>query len=440
MVLRFPWIHRTLWFRVARLAHHRGAFEGVLDPGAMWEFLGFVANEADAAGRLRADRMPHLKAKFAAARGWTTTRQAAKYQAALLALGWLRRTQAPAPGYPSRFQLQLPLDVVPNWLPEELMEPLRLWDEDRLPDPDDADVLYGHLTDTEAPPVSLEPSADPFAPQEPVQPPARVVPLFPSGAPDLGPLPAVEPLSDPASVADVMGVHPSPSLREGSSHLWSSTCTTPGATRPNAGEARWRPARRRVPLDESELAAARRVLGRCEPWWTHQRGSGRGCLSAAESEALTAPVAYALRRATPTELVEVMTERTKSARSLPHVVGARLWRLIRSRTEWDQTHPADVQADDAGARHNAMLARRADQQAAVRRGPGFGAFAAARQQLAEDNAVRHAAREPQQPIAAWLQEPATAHAEERAWADLVEHGNPLEVYRALARGEGPQRR
>jgi hypothetical protein len=73
---------------------------------------------------------------------------------------------------------------------------------------------------------------------------------------------------------------------------------------------------------------------------------------------LVEPVVYALRRSTPTELVEVLTVQTRTAESLPHVVGHRLWKLIKTRAEWHRLDHAGPPADEEGRAYAALLARR----------------------------------------------------------------------------------
>ncbi|MFJ4851676.1 hypothetical protein [Streptomyces sp. NPDC088733] len=308
--------------------------------------------------------------------------------------GWIRCTQKAAPGYTARYELQLPADLVPNELPEDLARALRLWDEEVLPEPDHADTRVGHLT-------------------------------------------AVPPLSTMAEDPDSNEVQTSPPYAKASFPLWSSTCRSQGAMSRYGGPPPRRGARR-DPLRPDEVEAAREVLARCGPWWSQQRGAGRGSLSTAEVEALVGPVAYALRRATPTELIELVTVQTRSARSLPHVVGARVWKLIRSRTE--HYRGRDVPADEAGERYSSMLARRALRQDAVTvRTTDLRSDLRERIEL-QAMASRFPADPPWTLRRSWAQEDEAVHADERAFADLVAHAPPVEVYRACVERSRRERR
>ncbi|MFG2306717.1 hypothetical protein [Actinacidiphila glaucinigra] len=337
--------------------------------------------------------MPCLILTYATLRG-ISERAAWKALRAAVDAGWVRCTQKAAPGYTARYELQLPVDLVPNELPEDLARALRLWAPDSLPEPDHTDTRVGHLT-------------------------------------------LVPPISTTAPVPDDDEVQTSPSYAKALSPLWSSTFPIPGAMSRYEGPPPRRGARRE-PIRLDEIEAAREVLARCGSWWSQQRGTGAGSLSAAEVEALLGPVAYALRRATPNELVELMTIQTRSARSLPHVVGARLWKLIRSRTE--HYRQRDVPADETGERYSSMLARRARRQDAVTvRTANLRSDLRERIELQAMDS-RLAADPPWQVHRSWAREDEAAHAGERAFADLVRDAAPVEVYRACVERSRRERR
>ncbi|MQS17964.1 hypothetical protein F7Q99_38700 [Streptomyces kaniharaensis] len=317
--------------------------------------------------------------------------------------GWVRCLQHAAPGYPARYQLQVPVDLVVPGLPEDLEEALRLWDSDALPEPDDADSYFGHLSQAPITPVSLEPPAEPF--------PA------PRTAPDVTP--------DSGSPTECQT---SPYTAKALSPLWGDTFTTPGETGELGDEDAWRPPRRRQAPSAEELAAARQVLARCRRWWQHQRG-GAGVLSARELEGLAEPTALALRRATASELVEAITVQTRSARSLAALVGHRLWRIIKTRTEWDQARPPVLadgwRADEEHGRYAALLARQAQLPEWNRAGaaPARAALQEARQRAAR----RVEDEQAEQPSRGWHRE---AEDDFQASLAVPEDVSPLEVYRA----------
>jgi hypothetical protein len=425
VILRFPDISRRTWFRLARLAHARGAFAGTLDPYVLWDLFSVLTDDrfVTASGQIR--DIVRLKQYMARRRG-LTFRQVDAYRAALLSSGWIRQTQRPAPGYKARYELQLPLHLIPNALPEDLARELRLWDEEALPDPDHADTLVGYLHEAELEPVSTVPPADWTAPQPPAQ------------APDDAPQQTPE---NPASAeVNSPSVPPSPYSREGAFPLWVSTCTTPGViSRPDREPARRPPRRRREPISGEELEAARQVLARCEPWWQRQLGP-RGVLSAGELAGLVEPVALALRRATPTELVEELTVQIRTARALVDVVGHRAWRLIKTRPEWGERPEDALPADEAGHRYSLMLARRSDNQNGVM-GRTAQLRTRLRQALTAGRDARPDAGQPYRPDGiAWHREDERAFLTERAVAEFEATAPPLEVYRRRTMQPPPCRR
>lgn len=351
---------------------------------------------------------------YAASQG-ISERSAWRALRAAVQRGWIRKTQGAAPGIPARYQLQVPVDLVVNDLPEDLARALRLWDEDAMPEPDHADTYVGHLAQAPITPVTLTPPTDPF-PGENDEPQDQETEPEPS-----------------ADQADSTQCQTSPLYARAGYPLWVGTCTTPGATCEPEPDPVWEPSRRRRPLGPGELEAGRQVLARCVPWWQRQRGPW-GVLSAAEAEALVGPAAYALRRTTPSELVEELTVQCASARSLPHLVGWRLWRIIRSRTEYDQVRPADLPAepDICGPRWRRMVAESAHYQAEVNaRTAALRADLRARvQQVADEQAVAH--QPPGWAPPTWLRESESVHLIEQAWETFEQTGPPLQVYRARA--------
>ncbi|RGD55400.1 hypothetical protein DR950_41800 [Kitasatospora xanthocidica] len=339
---------------------------------------------------------------FAAARN-ITERSAWRSLKAAVRLGWVRCLQHAAPGYRARYQLQVPVDLVVPGLPEDLEEALRLWDSDALPEPDDADSYHGHLSQAPIAPVSLEPPADPF--------PA------PHTAPDTTP--------DSGSPTECQT---SPYIAKALSPLWGDTFTIPGETGAHEIEESWRPSRRRREPSSEELAAARQVLARCRRWWQHQRGAA-GVLSARELEGLVEPTALALRRATASELVEAITVQCRSARSLAALVGHRLWRIIKTRVEWDQARLPVLadgwRADEEHGRYAALVAHQAQLPAWNRAGaaPARTAIEETRRRTARRTVEEAAA----QPSRSWHREP---EADFHAVLEQPEEASPLEVYRA----------
>jgi hypothetical protein len=70
--------------------------------------------------------------------------------------------------------------------------------------------------------------------------------------------------------------------------------------------------------------------------WAQADPAHRAPLSAGQWEDLTCTIALALRRATPSAVVEECTRSLGSARSLANVVGSRLWALVRQCPEWPE--------------------------------------------------------------------------------------------------------
>jgi len=398
-VLRFPAVHRTNWYRLTTLAHARGQHGPALQ-----EFLQHATYEAGARGILR--NVPRLMLTYAAARG-ISERSAWRALKAACQRGWIRCTQHAAPGYPARYQLQVPVDLVVPGLPEDLETALRLWDSDALPEPDDADHYHGHLSQAPIEPVSMEPPAEPF------------------------PAPRTTPDTTSESVSDECQT--SPYSAKALSPLWGESSTTPGANNSaEAGDA-WRPGARRQPLSAEELTAARQVLARCQPWWQHQRGRF-GVLSARELAGLVEPTALALRRSTANELVELVTVQCRSARSLAHLVGHRLWKLIKTRTEWDQVQPIlpdGYRADDQGVEYARLVARRAAGQAPMAAGLAQ-ARAAMRQGRQQAATAAREAEQARPPRRSWQREGEDPFLARQAVEEFEVTGSPLEIYRARA--------
>jgi hypothetical protein len=329
-------VNRTVWYRLAALAHARGEHGAALQA-----LLQHATFEAGAHGRIR--DVPRLINTYKAARG-ISERSAWRALKAACQRGWIRKTQGAAPGVPARYELQVPVDLVVGQLPQDLEELLRLWDTDAYPEPDDADTLHGHLTDAPITPVCLIPPHEHDS-QEPRP-------------------------ENPANNSTLTECQTSPSYARAQFLLWMESSTTPGEIS--------EPVRARAdnPPSKGEAAAARNVLARCVPWWTQQRGPGFGSLSADQVNELVEPVAYALRRSTPSELIELLTVQTRSAESLPHVVGHRCWKLIKTRPEWSRRiieprHHVDEQGELyqalTHAKHQAYLRR---QQQMARLGLG----------------------------------------------------------------------
>lgn len=181
------------------------------------------------------------------------------------------------------------------------------------------------------------------------------------------------------------------------------------------------------------------VLERCVPWWTAQRGTGLGSLSSAETEALAEPVAYALRRSTPSQLIELITVQTRSARSLPHVVGHRLWKLIRSAQEFDRRPlRTDLPVDEHGAGYRRMIAAKAarntgvmDRTATLR--------AKVRAKIRRDWIARRAALPAEPEVRPWAREDPQEHIAQAALDLWLNDPStpPLHIYRWRAMGCPP---
>lgn len=114
-------------------------------------------------------------------------------------------------------------------------------------------------------------------------------------------------------------------------------------------------------IDDEGLAGA--VLDRCGPAWRAQRGPGGG-LGQVERDGLQPLVAGALRYLPSADVVEALTDRVASARSLAAVVASRARAVIqRGRAA---RRRADELADETGAAYAAWSTRRAAEVAAHR--------------------------------------------------------------------------
>ncbi|MFB7677859.1 hypothetical protein ACFC26_41315 [Kitasatospora purpeofusca] len=395
-ILRFPRTNRTTWYRLTCLAHHRGEHGEALQ-----QFLAHATYEAGPRGRL-AD-VPRLINTYKTARG-ISERSAWRALKAACQRGWIRCTQHAAPGYPARYELQVPVDLVVPGLPDDLAAELELWNEERLPEPDHADTYAGHLSQAPLAPVCLIP---------PTVPGPRTVP-------DTTPDTSIQTECQTSPYTATAGFSP-----------LGETLTIPGGTSDAVNGTAWRPARRRQRPTAQELTAARQVLARCQPWWRHQRGRS-GVLSAAELAGLVEPVALALRRSTPSELVAELTVQCRSARSLAHLVGHRAWRIIKTRTEWDQRRPAVLadgyRADDQGVEYARVVARRAAEQAPMATG-----LPRARTALRQGvHRVVETARavEASAPAPQWHREDDQVHLAALAAVEEETAASALDVYRA----------
>ncbi|WP_431684173.1 hypothetical protein [Kitasatospora sp. KL5] len=394
-ILRFPRTNRTTWYRLTCLAHYRGEHGDALQT-----FLQHATYEAGPRGRL-AD-VPRLINTYKAARN-ISERSAWRALKAACQRGWIRCTQHAAPGYPARYELQVPVDLVVNDLPDDLAQELELWNEEALPEPDHADTYAGHLSQAPITPVCLVPPADPFP--------------EPRTAPDV----------TPDNSSDVE-CQTSPYTATAFYPLLDETFTIPGAISEPIPEPARRPSHRRHKPTAQELADARQVLARCERWWKHQRG-GSGLLSARELAGLVEPAALALRRATRTEVIEAATFQTRSARSLAELVGFRLWRIIKTRPEWGQARPTlpdGYRADDQGVEYARLVARNVREREPMTAGLAV-ARAALRQSQQQAVEVGRAA---EAPARRWQREDEADFLAAQAAVEDVGQPSPLEIYRA----------
>jgi hypothetical protein len=110
-------------------------------------------------------------------------------------------------------------------------------------------------------------------------------------------------------------------------------------------------------VSDDERAAARRVLVRCRPLWARQ---GQG-IADDEAAQLVPMIAIALRyigHLGQSDLVDLLTDRVRSARALGRVLLRRLQALLRS-----LRNRREVPADDDGSRYAAATAQRAREAA-----------------------------------------------------------------------------
>jgi hypothetical protein len=308
-----------VWFRTVRLAVYRGQIEP-----KQAQFLAFATRWADRRGRIT--DVPAWINTYAAFVK-RTERTAWNHLKPALDAGWIRCTQHAAPHVPANYELQIPVHLVPNDLPEDLTAALTLHQE--LPEPDGADVSYGHLSalvdEWETVQVLYgheDASADPDESAEAGVPDGQQELHTSAGMPLTS-----EDVSSPTKFQT------SPITRGSASPYWLST--SPQGEKIAAKNDEGTGRRRKRPVSAHEVSLARQVLAECEAAWCAQRGRSGG-LTAAQVDAVVLAAALALRRTTPGHVRELVTVQVRSARDLAGVVAARLWTFVRAAPTHDE--------------------------------------------------------------------------------------------------------
>ncbi|MFI9824610.1 hypothetical protein ACIHFC_29775 [Streptomyces sp. NPDC052013] len=377
-VLRFPQITLTMWYRIAELAYGRG-----LLPETKYRLARFLSQQEldPATGRVvgqwgtgRTDGGMSLAARYAWQFGvgedrfWDDLKGLYRY-------GFAARDVAPAPGRRAVYALVLRTDAIPQSLPDDLAQQLNVWDLPEFEDPHE-DARYGHLTDAaDAAVLSGE---------------AAVVAVDEEGAAELAAAPRWEhPADSPAAAAaeairqsaKALGKESGPQdLRcwavadRDRAEALNQRMATNGKTTPlNAREVSslsgvlptgsrglsWpdkmgqtkttpsaAPGKNLAFLSgDDPRAVADRVLRRAWHAWRAQLGHGKVLLPSGRWDELgrwqagsawsdlQRTVQIALRRATESELVELLSSSVAGVDDVGRLAAWRLWRLINARRD-----------------------------------------------------------------------------------------------------------
>ncbi|MGW1765018.1 hypothetical protein ACWCQL_13205 [Streptomyces sp. NPDC002073] len=155
LVLRFPLLKLTTWYRIAEIARHRGTLPETkfrlakflntqrLSPTTGWVEGRYGTDQVDG-GVALSERYAYVH-EVGTDRFWDDLK-------GLKRAGFAERVQAPAPGRRAVYALCLRADAIPSDLPDDLTRDLKVWD---LPDAEDPfeDAAYGRLTTRQAPAV-----------------------------------------------------------------------------------------------------------------------------------------------------------------------------------------------------------------------------------------------------------------------------------------------
>ncbi|MFD5234325.1 hypothetical protein ACFWJ5_38595 [Streptomyces qaidamensis] len=375
-VLRFPQITLTMWYRITELSYGRG-----LLPATKYRLARFLSQQEldPATGRVvgqwgtgRTDGGMTLAARYAWQFGvgedrfWDDLKGLYRY-------GFAARVIAPAPGRRAVYALVLRTDAIPQDLPDDLAQQLKVWDLPEFEDPYE-DARYGHLTDAaDAVVLSGEPA---------------VVAVDEEGAAELDAAPRWEHPADSSAAAAAEAIRCSAKALGKEAGPQDLRCwavadrnraealthrrMTNGKTSPlNAkavsplsgvfstssrglswsnemGQAKTTPSA--APEKKSAFlsgddphAIADRVLRRAWHAWRAQLGHGKVLLpsghwdelgrwqAASAWTDLQRTVRIALRRATEYELVELLSSSVAGVDDVGRLAAWRLWRLINDR-------------------------------------------------------------------------------------------------------------
>lgn len=467
-ILRFPQISLTMWYRITELAYGRGIL-----PATKYRLARFLSQQEldPATGRVvgqwgtgRTDGGMSLAARYAWQFGvgedrfWDDLKGLYRY-------GFAARAVAPAPGRRAVYALVLRTDAIPQDLPDDLAQQLKVWDLPGFEDPYE-DARYGHLTDTaDAAVLSGEPAIVPVdehcaaeldaAPrwEHPANSPAAVAAeAIRRSAKALGKEAAPQDLRCWA-VADrdraetltqrlLANGKPSPSYAKGfqlcglssagSSGLsWSNemeeTKTTPSAA-PGKSPA--------FLFGDDPSAVADRVLRRAWHAWRAELGYSKVILpngswdelgqwhSGSAWSDLQRTVQIALRRSTEGELVEVLSSSVAGVDDVGRLAAWRLWRLINARKnshgygrQRDVAQAAHVTAwDEADATERERIRAKAAQAREVQR--------RREESRRSAEAAERAERYRRWGLDRWTREPEDVHLQEQEARQRIERPTP----------------
>lgn len=371
-----------LWYRVVALAHHRG----FLDECAM-RLAVHLSQWADRHGRIpdMGDVMEAYEHHHGLSRrtAWADVRRLGIHGA-----GYIRQSEAPAPGRTARYQLCIP-ESLPAGLPDDLQAEL-------------GRVLNrpGKYTAT----VTSRTDADPSKAVAESETVTRVTATRMQSAEQLADMTMWAKGSARTGATDEgtfpSWLHTSPSLRGISTPAHRTGKDTP-AQAPSMG------------MKNTLEQAVRSVLARCADRWQAQRGPRPGIDDKA-AERLVPLIRGALMYQTSTDVISTITEAVSSARDLGAVVAYRLRSLILAGRRI--LHLDAVKVDDQGRRYAEVVQERAQRSAETIQNPRIrsaieearAAIAAARSVpvgLADRPASTRAARLDESGPARWTERP-----------------------------------
>lgn len=346
-----PGLSRRVWFRLAALLRWRGQ----LADDCAWRMVRHLTHWADERGRL--GDLPAVIGAYAAHHG-VSVRSAWADFTRLRTRGMVRQTAAPAPGRQARYVLATSPDM-PTELPRTLARAVR----------DDID-----------PPAARAAGTVTRAQADALLADCEVIRHGSAAGPAQH------------SAAGCGRLHTSPYSLEGS----PPSPPRPGPLSPD--RARLAPS---GGISDEDRAAGLYVVKACFPAWTAQRGRPPE-FAPAEAAELGGLVALLLRHLPRGEVVELLTEQTRSALDLAGVVRYRIGRQLAT-----LRRRARVRVDDDGQGYAAAMATLAAARAAQHEATAA-SRAAVRRALAEAARAKTSTGSPAEPSAAPPRRPPAA--------------------------------